>query len=192
MNDKYHIAFNTNYVSSLTGASISQLNSWDRDNIVSPSILKSEGRGSIRMYSFKDIVEIRTVKYLRDNQVPLKEIKRAIDYLRNSLNFDKPLSELVLIASNHNILCTPQGNINDITSQWLAAIKYGQLVMSFMVPLGAITKDLDEAITKYTKRIDEAEEEEKNGTLIPLSNIEEKLFGVSGSNNKKRGKRRPA
>ena len=64
--------------------------------------------------------------------------------------------------------------------------------MSFMVPLGAITKDLDEAITKYTKRIDEAEEEEKNGTLIPLSNIEEKLFGVSGSNNKKRGKRRPA
>jgi len=68
MKNKYNIAFNTKFVSSLTGASVAQLNAWDRQNIVSPSILKAEGKGSMRLYSYEDIVEAKMVYYLRNQK----------------------------------------------------------------------------------------------------------------------------
>ena len=155
MQDKYNIAFNSNFVASLTGASITQLNIWDKKGIVSPSILKSSGRGSVRLYSFRDIVAIKTVLYLRNNNIKLKDIKNAVEYLKNDFDYSQPLSEIVLLSNGKDVLAAPQQNINDITSKWLAANKFGQLVMPFVVPMGAITKNIDSAIEKYNKRIDE-------------------------------------
>lgn len=186
MEDKYNIAFNTNFVASLTGASITQLNIWDKKGIVSPSILKSSGRGSVRLYSFRDIVAIKTVVYLRNNKIQLKEIKRAIEYLKNDFNYSSPLSEVVLLSNGRDVLAAPQQDINDIASKWLAANKYGQLVMRFVVPMGAITQDIDSAIEKYNKRIDEAEQAKLNNELISFTDIEEELFGVSTKFPKKR------
>lgn len=179
MNNQHKIAFNTNFVASLTGASVAQLNMWDKKKIVSPSILKSSGRGSIRLYSFKDIVEVKTVLHLRTNNISIKNIKMAIDYLQNNLDYESPLSELVLISNGRDVLCAPQSKINDISAQWIAADKYGQLVMPFIVPFGAITQSINAAIEKYNKRIAEAEKEEKTNELISFSDIEESVFGVS-------------
>lgn len=192
MNDKYKIAFNTNYVSSLTGASVAQLNMWDRQGIVSPSILKADGRGSIRLYSFKDIVEAKTVVYLRDNKTRLSEIKKAIQYLKKELDYSRPLSELVLLSDGKRIFCTPGNDINSISSQWLIANKNGQLVFTFFVPLGAITKDITAKIVEYEARIDEAEEQRKNGELIPLESIREKYFGIQSKPTKEGRRRRSA
>src|SRR5574344_1578738 len=119
MSKKYEIAFNTNFVASLTGASVAQLNMWDKKNIVSPSILKSSGRGSIRLYSFKDIVEVKTVLYLRINNISIPKIKLAIDYLKNNLDYKTPLSELVLLSNGKDVLCAPQSKYNDISARWL-------------------------------------------------------------------------
>lgn len=192
MDDKYKIAFNTNYVSSLTGASVAQLNMWDRQGIVSPSILQAEGRGSIRLYSFKDIVEAKTVVYLRDNKTRLSEIRKAVDYLKNELDYSRPLSELVLLSDGKHIFCTPGNDINSISSQWLIANKNGQLVFTFIVPLGAITKDITDKIIEYETRIDEAEEQRKNGELIPLESIREKYFGIQDKPAKEGRRRRLA
>lgn len=186
MEDKYNIAFNTNFVSSLTGASVAQLNLWDRKNITSPSILKSSGKGSVRLYSFKDIVEIKTVVYLRNLNIKLSEIKKAVDYLKNDFNLSAPLAETVLISNGVDILAAPQQEINSISTQWLAANKYGQLVMRFVVPLGAITHDIDSAIKKYNERIEELEQAKKNDELISFAEFEEKVFGVSSKVSKKR------
>lgn len=188
MEDKYKIAFNTNFVSSLTGASVAQLNIWDKQGIISPSILKSSGRGSIRLYSFKDIVGVKTVVYLRSNKISIKSIKISIDYLRNVLDYKNPLSELVLVSNGKDVLCQPSKDIdiNNICAQWLAANKYGQMVMPFVVPIGAITQTIDAAIVKYNKRIEEAELAEKNNNFITLEELEEKLIGISGKTRKKR------
>ncbi len=188
MDDNFKIAFNTNFVSSLTGASVSQLNLWDRKGLVSPSIIKSSGRGTIRLYSFKDIIEIKTVVYLRANKISISKIELAISYLQNTFDYSSPLSELLLISNGQNVLCAPESkiNINDYSAKWLAANKGGQLVMPFVVPLGAITQTIDAAIQKYNERIKEAEEQEANDSLISLEEIEESIFGVSSKINKKR------
>ena len=181
-----NFAFNTNFVASLTGASISQLNAWDRQGIVSPSILKSSGRGSIRLYSFKDIIEAKTVAHLRANHISLKNIKLAIDYLKNTFDFNRPLAETFLLSNGVDVLCAPQSEITDVCAQWIAANKNGQLVMPFVVPLGAITQTIDAAIKKYNERIQEAEEQELNNELISFNDVEEKIFGIPNKVNKKR------
>ena len=186
MEDKYNIAFNTNFVSSLTGASVAQLNMWDKKGVVSPSILQSTGRGSVRLYSFKDIVAVKTVVYLRGNKIQLKDIKNAVEYLKNDFNYSSPLTEMVLLSNGKDVLAAPQQNINDISARWLAANKYGQLVMRFVVPLGALTQDIDSAIAKYNERIKEAEIAKKKNELIPFGDIEEELFGISTKFSKKR------
>lgn len=185
MEDKYNIAFNTNFVSSLTGATIAQLNIWDKKNIVSPSIMQSSGRGSIRLYSFKDIVEVKTVVYLRTNKIALADIKKAVDYLKNNFNYQSPLAETVLLSNGVDVLAAPQDKINDITAKWLAANKYGQLVMPFVVPLGAITQSIDAAIKKYNERIEEAEKEKESNELLSFDDIEEEIFGVHRKVSKK-------
>jgi len=192
MQNKYNIAFNTNFVASLTGASVAQLNAWDRQEIVSPSILKAEGKGSIRLYSFKDIIEVKTVVYLRDNKTPLPEIKKAVNYLQTELDFSRPLSELVLLSNGKHIFCTPDSKINDPNAKWLIPNKYGQLVFNFFVPLGAITKDITDKIKDYEARIDEAEQEREAGTLVPWEDIRGKYFEISNKNDKKGRKRRLA
>ena len=186
MYDNYNIAFNTNFVASITGASVAQLNMWDKKGLVSPSILKSNGRGSIRLYSFKDIVEVKTVAYLRANKISLKNIKLAVDYLKNTFDYKSPLAELILISNGVDVLCAPQSQINDISAQWMAANKSGQLVMPFVVPFGAITQSIDAAIKRYNERIAEAEKAEKNSELITLEEIEEDIFGISNNVYKKR------
>lgn len=189
MKDKYNIAFNTNFVASLTNATVAQLNIWDRKGLVSPSILKSCGRGSVRLYSFKDIVEVKTVAYLRANHISLKDIQLAVDYLKNTFDYNSPLSELVLISNGIDVLCAPQSKINDISARWLAANKSGQLVMPYVVPLGAITKSIDAAIKKYNERIEQADREQKENKLISLQDIEEEIFGISSKVHKKRSGR---
>lgn len=185
MTKNYEIAFNTNFVASLTGASIAQLNSWDKQGLVCPSVLKSEGRGTIRLYSFKDIVEAKTVAYLRGTKISLADIKLAVNYLRNTFDFKSPLSELVLISNGKDVLCAPSSEINDIYSQWLAANRGGQLVMPYVVPFGAITQDINSAIKKYNERIEQAEKQDKS-KMVSLKDIEDKVFGVSGKVHRQR------
>ena len=186
MENKYEIAFNTNFVASLTGATVTQLNNWDKMGLVSPSLLKSSGRGSIRLYSFKDIVEAKTVAHLRANRISLKEIKKAVEYLK-SIDYSRPLTELCLISNGVDVLCAPDSEMNDICAKWLAANKYGQLVMPFVVPLGAITQSIDEAIKLYNERIEETLQAREENKLISLEDIEGKVFGVSNKTKSKCG-----
>jgi DNA-binding transcriptional MerR regulator len=191
MNSNYKIAFNTQFVSSLTGASISQLNNWDKMDLVSPSILKSEGKGTIRLYSYEDIVEAKTVIFLKRHKHSIKLIKQAIDFIKQNFPYNRPLKDLALLANKEHIMFT-EGNINSFYSVWISANKSGQLLMPFIVPIGGIISDIDKTIEHYNKRIKSAEQQEKDGTLIPFEEIEEKYFGISNKTNKrsKRSKRR--
>lgn len=190
MDDKYNIAFNTNFVSSLTGASISQLNAWDRQDIVSPSILRADGKGSVRLYSYEDIVEAKTVAYLRNQKHSLSCIKKAIDYLKKHYNYKRPLKEASLISNGRDIILTDK--INECYTSWVSTNKNGQTLMEFVVPFSSIVLDINEAIDHYNKRIESAQEQENEGTLIPFESVKEKYFGISSKTDKRSTKRRLA
>jgi DNA-binding transcriptional MerR regulator len=185
------IAFNSKFVSNLIGISVNQLHYWDETNLIKPSICRTEGRGSIRLYSYEDLVELKTVVFLKNSNVSIKKIRKAVEYIKNNFPYNRPLKDLTLLSNGIDIIFTEE-NINSVHSNWLAASNNGQVVMEFVVPIGSIAQNLNDIIAKFNERIAEAEEQKAKGELIPLESIEEEYFGVSNKSGKRSNKRRSA
>ena len=68
----------------IVGISYRQLDYWARTNLVTPSIREAGGSGTQRLYSFQDLLQLKVVKNLLDAGVALQQIRRAIEYLKES------------------------------------------------------------------------------------------------------------
>lgn len=75
--------FRTSEVAKLAGLTQRQLDYWDRTGFLKPSLARAAGRGSARFYSFRDVVELRIAKELRDAGIPLQALRRVVEYLRD-------------------------------------------------------------------------------------------------------------
>lgn len=79
----------------------SRLRYWHRSGLLEPSA-RVGGRS---FYTFKDLVGIRTAKGLLDQGVPLQEVRRAVESLRDALpKVPKPLSELRVVADGKMVV----------------------------------------------------------------------------------------
>lgn len=70
----------------ITGLSPRQLSYWDKTGLLKPSIAQANGRGTMRCYSFQDIVALKAAKGLLDAGLPLKTIRKAVRELRSKLD----------------------------------------------------------------------------------------------------------
>lgn len=94
-------AFNLDQVSRLTGLSDSRLVSWDQDDFFRPSLAYENRRSPYsRIYSFEDVVGLRTLNILRD-RVSMQHLKKAADQLK--LHSGRPWSELALYILNGEV-----------------------------------------------------------------------------------------
>jgi DNA-binding transcriptional MerR regulator len=73
-------------VQKIVGISYRQLDYWARTRLVRPSVRDAGGSGTQRLYSFEDLVVLRTIKKLLDAGVSLQRIRRAIGFLRDNLD----------------------------------------------------------------------------------------------------------
>src|SRR5581483_10603442 len=72
------VAFTARTVSKLTGLSERQLHHWDRTGFFVPSNADPERRRpQSRIYSFDDVVGLRTIAKLREQGVSFPELKKA-------------------------------------------------------------------------------------------------------------------
>lgn len=189
MSNKTNIAFNNKFVSSLTGASVRQLNNWDKIGLIKPSVQETYGRGTSRLYSFEDIVEVKTVMFLRSQNVFMKKIKIAVEYLKNVLKYERPLKEAKLVTNGKEIYVTDE-DINSIYSKWFSASQHGQIVFNpIIVPLGFIVEEVENKFLKYEKRLKEGEKEYKEGKTISLDSVREQYIDLSHRTGKRRNKR---
>src|ERR1035437_6985080 len=60
------LAFNTHETRALTSVSLRRLQYWDETDFIRPSIAARHGRGSPRLYGFRDLVALRIAARLRD------------------------------------------------------------------------------------------------------------------------------
>lgn len=74
-------SFSTSEVARLTGLTARQLDHWDRQGFVRPSVERASGYGSARRYSFGDVVRLRVAARLRANGVGLARIRRCAQAL---------------------------------------------------------------------------------------------------------------
>lgn len=87
-------AFTADHVCRLTGLSSRQLRYWDQTEFFSPTHLDEHQRRAFgRIYSFRDLVGLRTIAILRkSHQIPLQELRRVGAWLHSK--HDTPWSSL--------------------------------------------------------------------------------------------------
>lgn len=121
----------------VAGISYRQLDYWDRTGLLSPGVSTAHGTGSVRLYSFCDLVALRVIKRLEEGGIPLQTIRRAIRYLQENLPFlESPFTDVTLVTDGKTIfaLCRDEQEIIDV-------LRGGQLV--FTVALGDIVAELE-------------------------------------------------
>jgi DNA-binding transcriptional MerR regulator len=124
-------------VCKIVGITYRQLDYWARTNLLRPSIADAKGSGSQRVYSYRDLVELKVIKSLLDAGMALQQARRALEYLRENLGEDVASANLVL-SGGSALLARSDGEIVDLVRQ-------GQGVLN-IVPLGGVVDELDAAI----------------------------------------------
>lgn len=74
--------FNTKTISRISGLSARQVDYWDRTHFIKPSVSEASGYGSVRLYSFNDLIQLKVAKTLMDKGISLQKIRKAINYLK--------------------------------------------------------------------------------------------------------------
>ena len=86
------------------------LRSWEKHGLYETS-----GR-----FAFPDLAALRTIKRLRENQIPPKRIRASLTALRDRIGVDRPLSELRLTTAGRNVTVDlPNATMEAITGQLL-------------------------------------------------------------------------
>jgi len=96
--------FNSRAVSKIIELSMRQIDHWDKTHLIKPSVQEASGYGSVRLYSFQDLIQFKVVKTLTDKGISLQKIRKAIGYLRKELpNKKKPLVEFKFLTDGETI-----------------------------------------------------------------------------------------
>ena len=83
-------------VCKIVGITYRQLDYWARTDLVRPSVCDANGSGTQRLYSYRDLVELKVIKRLLDAGISLQAARKAIEYLREQLGDDLASAHLVL------------------------------------------------------------------------------------------------
>ena len=129
-------------VCSIVGITYRQLDYWTRTNLVQASISGARGSGTQRLYSYRDLLELKVIKQLLDAGISLQSARKALDVLRQSGD-DVATANLVL-SGNKSVLARDDGQLVDL-------LKGGQGVLNIVLPMAGVVEELDADIRKLER-----------------------------------------
>src|SRR5919199_1572582 len=88
----------------LLGVTYRQLTYWDRTAVVRPTALPAAGRGSRRLYTLNDVLQLKLIRRLREAGLSLQKIRRARDVIAELPDEPAPLAELEVVTDGQRIL----------------------------------------------------------------------------------------
>ena len=134
-------------VCEIVGLTYRQLDYWARTNLIRPSVADARETGSQRRYSYRDLVELKTIKSLLDAGVSLQSARRAIEYLQDNLGDGTASTKLVLNGAE-SVLVRSDGEL-------VTLMKGGQGIFS-IVAIDGVKEEIDSAITELRRPDDGA------------------------------------
>jgi DNA-binding transcriptional MerR regulator len=81
--------YDSKTASQIVGVSLRQLQYWDEQDFIRPSVRLAEGRGTRRLYSFHDLVCLKVVKDLARYGFSLQKIRRCLKPLKDNADHTK-------------------------------------------------------------------------------------------------------
>jgi len=142
------LAFTADNVCRLTGLSAHQLSYWDATDFFSPELLDDYRRRAFgRIYSFRDVVGLRTIAVLRNkHRIPLQELRRVGEWLLS--HHSTPWSSLRFALSNRKVVFR-----DPVTEKFVEATGDGQSIIE--IDLEPIANDMRSAATRLRERRDD-------------------------------------
>jgi len=122
-------SFNSKMISKIIGIPMRVIDYWDRTNFIKPSISEASGYGSVRLYSFTDLIQFRVAKFLRDRGLPLQRIRKSLNFLRKHLpEVERPLAQLRFLTDGESIFV-----LTNKDKEIIDTLKKGQYVLAIAI-----------------------------------------------------------
>lgn len=125
----------------IVGITYRQLDYWARTDLVRPSLADAAGSGSRRSYSYTDLLELKLIKRLLDAGIKLEQVRSVFEYVKTDLGGDITTADLVISGSN-SVIVREGENLID-------AMRSGQAVLSIVLSLGDLKRELDATILSF-------------------------------------------
>ncbi|MFZ5768773.1 MAG: MerR family transcriptional regulator [Bacillota bacterium] len=133
------MGFTTSDVMKYTGLSRRQLTYWDKIGAFKPSQRESRGRGSPRVYSYLDVVQLRVLRKLLEAGMSRRNIRRCLAYLREKVSRTALASGRFIVVGKRPLMVSDPEKAIDLA-------RGGQLI--WMIGIDAVATEVTEAVTK--------------------------------------------
>ncbi len=134
--------YDSKSASRIVGVSLRQLQYWDEQNFLRPSVKLAGGRGTKRLYSFHDLVCLKVVKDLARYGFSLKKIRRCLRPLKEQTDPTvRPPQSLRYLTDGEElfVITSDRRKILDAMER--------QFVLS--LGIGSLVRELDGAVKRF-------------------------------------------
>lgn len=122
--------------SRIVGVSLRQIQYWDEQGFLRPSVRTAGGRGTKRIYSFSDLVRLKVIKDLTDYGLSLKTLRRCLKYLKRwSPRMTEPADSLRYVSDGEELFV--------LTSDRAKILDAMERQFVFSLGIGNIVRELD-------------------------------------------------
>ena len=137
--DEQADGFSGKRAAEIAGITYRQLAYWARTDLVRPSLAQASGSGSRRLYSYRDLLELRAVKSLLDAGIRLELVREVFSYL--TMQLDEDVTRVNLVISGTSVMVrTGEEEIVDL-------LRHGQGVLNIL-PLSGVKEQVDARIVE--------------------------------------------
>ena len=121
--------FNTKSVAQILELTTRQIGYWDKTDLIKPSVREAAGYGSVRLYSFTDLIGLKVAKTLKDAGISVQKMRKALNYLKKNMpDVDKPLANLKFLTDGKTIFVITKNN-----NKIIDTLKHGQIFFTFLL-----------------------------------------------------------
>jgi DNA-binding transcriptional MerR regulator len=139
-------AYDSKTASRIAGVSLRQIQYWDEQNFIRPSVKLAEGRGTKRLYSFQDLICLKVVKDLSHHGFSLQKIRRCLKPLKEySLRTNRSMGSLKYLTDGEELFV-----ITNDREKILDAMKH-QFVLS--LGIGRLMRELSGEVERAADRV---------------------------------------
>lgn len=135
MNGNVNTAFTVADTSRIAGVTARRLDYWDRTGLLHPTLKSASGKGSRRLYSIQDLVQLKIISRLLASKLSLQRIRKSFTFIKG---LSVPVSELVIISDGETIYAC---NSNDLI---VDTLRQGQTVLKIIV--SDLLKEVEEQV----------------------------------------------
>ena len=124
-------------VCKIVGITYRQLDYWARTDLVRPSVMDAAGSGTQRLYSFRDLLELKVIKQMLDAGISLQSARTAVESLRG---FNKDLASARIVIQGATVV------LAESDEQVMDLLRGGQGVLSVVLDVEPLQQTINEAV----------------------------------------------